>query len=467
MRKSFRLGFDYSHGGSRALLTKHKCLSTPNSWFMAGITPADEGTACGNGYLTGTNLSTELYPFLAEVNTNSSLLAASFSQSWCTLHDIPNTNNPGQGPYTKQYFARMWYDLLINSDAFLDIKQGTDDPYTWTTGQGCGYVLRGERIKFTGMSEESILSNASRPLYFIDEGELLGVISPELIMGDVTPVLQDVSFENPLTNVGVVLTLYAAHSPRDIVRRVRHCKRPGEGSVEITEKDAEEILYRWKEKMENVWTKGWDDENDGEVQFVAFFDDSYVVGTTGRMLREITLDNNTLTTIAIVFIALFSAVFLVSLDLVESRVFVTLVGVSLVVLAFYAALGFAILIGNKISISIAWTLPFVILGLGVDDMVSPLLLIVIFDSRFPHDCHIVYCDDGSPKPRRLLSATFPHSYEGSYCSCYNGTTWHNCTFCGSVTISDFTILLRADFPCECCNVCYPGKSTQLCCLSIV
>jgi predicted RND superfamily exporter protein len=39
------------------------------------------------------------------------------------------------------------------------------------------------------------------------------------------------------------------------------------------------------------------------------------------------------------------------------------------VLSFFAALGFAILIGVKISVTIAWTLPFVILGLGVDDMV--------------------------------------------------------------------------------------------------
>jgi predicted RND superfamily exporter protein len=81
------------------------------------------------------------------------------------------------------------------------------------------------------------------------------------------------------------------------------------------------------------------------------------------------LDNNVLTSISILLIALFSALFLFSQDWVESRVLITLLGVSLVVIAFFGALGFALLIGVKISVTIAWTLPFIILGLGVDDMV--------------------------------------------------------------------------------------------------
>jgi hypothetical protein len=86
-----------------------------------------------------------------------------------------------------------------------------------------------------------------------------------------------------------------------------------------------------------------------------------VVGTTGRLLEEITLDNGTLVAISITLIAAFSAIFLFHWDLVESRVLVTLVGVSLVILAFYAALGFALMVGIKINITIAWTLPFIML----------------------------------------------------------------------------------------------------------
>lgn len=100
------------------------------------------------------------------------------------------------------------------------------------------------------------------------------------------------------------------------------------------------------------------------------------------MLQEITLDNTALTVLSIALIAIFSVLFLFSLDWVESRVLITLVGVALVCLAFFAAVGFAILIGTKISITIAWTLPFVILGLGVDDMVRLLRLVYLLEQSF-------------------------------------------------------------------------------------
>jgi hypothetical protein len=50
-----------------------------------------------------------------------------------------------------------------------------------------------------------------------------------------------------------------------------------------------------------------------------------------------------------------------------------LVGVSLVLLAFFAGVGLAILAGIKVNITIAWTLPFIILGLGVDDVYIVLM----------------------------------------------------------------------------------------------
>jgi hypothetical protein len=251
---------------------------------MAGLTDADPATtSCGNGFLTGTDL--EGGGLLDQVNQNSTLLAMGLSSMWCTQYSIPNTDNPGKRNYTKQHFARMFYDRLIDSGSFLGLTEGVDDPYSWTTGQGCGYDLQGERNSYTGMSDESILYNASRELYYIDEGETVGVISPTLLLGDVTPPIGKYSFENPLQEVGVMQTLYGALLPKDIVQRVRHCKRP-DGPVDITIEDAEAILFDWKEAMENTWTEGWDDDNAGDVQFVSFFDDTAVVGTTGRMLEE-------------------------------------------------------------------------------------------------------------------------------------------------------------------------------------
>ena len=329
---------------------------------MASLNEVDSETSCGNGFLTGTNLGNEL-------DQNTTLLAMAATQFWCTKYSIPNTENPGtDGPYTQQHFARMWYDRLIDSAAFLDLTEGVNDPYTWTTGQGCGYRLKGHRDPYTNATDAAILENGSRDLYYIDEGESVGVISPAMIIGDETPPVGVYSQQNPLTEVGVIQTLYATLLPKDIIHRVRNCNRP-DGPVEgLTEADAEDLLLVWKEAMENSWTEGWDDEDAGDVQFVAFFDDNGVIGTTGRLLDDITLDNNKLTFIAIFFIALFSVMFLFNCDQVESRVLITLIGVILVVLAYFAAVGFAVLVGVKISVAMAWTLPFIMIGLGVDDM---------------------------------------------------------------------------------------------------
>ena len=139
---------------------------------------------------------------------------------------------------------------------------------------------------------------------------------------------------------------------KNIVKRVRNCNRPAEvgGPVSISLEDAQNILRDWKEAMEYNWNKGWDDENDGEVQFVSFFGGSRgAVGSTGRMLKEITLDNNKMLTIAIVVIAIFSALFLFSADPVESRVMLTSLGVGLVVLSYYAGVGISLLLGIKVQ----------------------------------------------------------------------------------------------------------------------
>jgi hypothetical protein len=269
-------------------------------------------------------------------------------------------------------FARMFYDLMIDSPGFLNLVQGEDDPYTWTTGQGCGYSLAGERDQYTNQTEENILLRASRELYYIDEGETVGVVDRNLLLGGITPRVGNYSFENPIQEVGVLQTLYVGLLPDKIVDRVKNCNRPG-GSVDITVSEAEDILRDYKEAFEDSWSEGWNDNDEGEVQFVIFTDDNGVIGTTGRMLRDITLDNGKLMAVSIILIAFFSVMILISPNWIESRVLITLVGVALVLLAFFASVGFAILIGIKINVTIAWTLPFIILGLGVDDVYIVLM----------------------------------------------------------------------------------------------
>lgn len=161
----------------------------------------------------------------------------------------------------------MWYDLLVDSDSFLGVKQGVTAPYSWTTGQGCDYQLKGQRFSYTGQSDEDILANASGPLYYWDEGEVIGVIDKSVLIAKNTE--------------SVLQSVYLTLVPEDIVERVKNCNRPGGPLDSLTADDAQEVLYRFKQQFEEAWSRGWD-ESSGEVQFSGFFDDSGSIGTTGR-----------------------------------------------------------------------------------------------------------------------------------------------------------------------------------------
>jgi len=333
-------------------------------WFMASFEPADE--TCVNNALTGSQTGNPQYDGLTAV------VMGGASQSWCTKFDIPNAEDAGvEGSYTKQHFAVMWYDLFI--DEFLSLKQGVDDPFSWTLGQGCGYSLTGERSPYTNVTETDILSEASRVLYYIDEGTSVGPIDQNLLLGGTEPAVNEVSVDNPWKKISVVQSLYVATVPKNMVKRVQNCNRPGGPIEDMTEDEAEDILEEYKEKFEDTWAEGWDDDNDGEVQFVIFTDDVGSIGTTGRTLRDITLDNGKLMSISICLVAIFSIILLISPDWIDSRVLITLIGVSLVVLAFFGSLGLAILLNIKINVSMAWTLPFIIIGIGVDDVYIVLM----------------------------------------------------------------------------------------------
>jgi len=311
-------------------------------WFVAGEEEVTE--SCGNA-----------------------ILVPGFSRSWCTKHQPIEAKNE-----TRQEFAKMWYNLLVDSYSFLNIVQGTSDPYTWTTGEGCDYGLKGSRASYTNKTDEEILKAASGKLYYIDEGSSSGPLDLSLLMGGVDRSTSEVSTNDPFKKVTSIQTIYPTLLPSNIPDRVKNCNRP-QGPVNITEEDAEEILTEFKKSMVEEWSKGWNDDNDGEVQFTAFFDGRGVGGTFAFVLRDITDDNGKLTAIAIIIIVIVSTVFLASSDPIQSKVLLTFCGVALVVVAFFGSLGLAIMLGIKININIAWTLPFIIIGLGVDDMYIVLL----------------------------------------------------------------------------------------------
>lgn len=330
-------------------------------WFTAGQTPFTGH--CGNGNLTGTGISyidKVLGPILNERVT----------QRWCNEFSTPYLVDSTE---TVQHFAKMWYARLIDSAQFLGTTQGESDPYSWTSGSGCGYTLKGMRPSYTGVNESDILRSASMEIYYLDEGASAGPIAPSVLLGGTNPKIGEYNSENPLTSVEVIQTLYIASVPENIVKRVSNCNRPG-GAINISEDDARTILTTWKERFEEIWTANWDDENSGDVMFSGYFDSiGQAKGTNERLLEDITLSGGRLTLISIVMIVLVSIIFLFSFDTVKSRIGITLVGITLVILSFFSSVGLGILLGIKVNINIAWTLPFIMLGLGVDDMYIILL----------------------------------------------------------------------------------------------
>jgi len=322
------------------------------AWFMAGVLP-----------FTG-HCSNEPMPADSKNSALFVALVKSSSPKWCTKHNVPNETKS-----TKQDFARMWFDLLTNSESFLNITIGESDPYVWTTGEGCGYSLAGQRPQYSNQTKDTILRNASMELYYLDEGVVLGgALDRNILIGGTSPAIGDYNKSNPLKTVRLVQNIYLALVPGDIVEKVKNCNRPLGPINDLTVEEAEAILFRFKKKFEETWSAGWDDPNSGEVQMVGFFDDTGADGSTARMLQEITLSSGTLMVISFIIIILFSVLFLASCDVIQSRVLVTMVGVGLVILSFFAAIGLAILVGIKINVTIGWTLPFIIIGLGVDDM---------------------------------------------------------------------------------------------------
>lgn len=252
--------------------------------------------------------------------------------AWCTKFSEPFLTDETR---TVQHFAKMWYDLLVDSDGFLGLTQGKSDPYSWTNGEGCNYTLTGERAIYTNQTESSILKAASDYLYFIDEGVSVGALEKKLLMGGTVPSLES---GKTLEKVTAIQNIYPALVPEKIVERVKNFNRP-DGPINISEEDAEAVLEKFKQLMVETWSSGWDDKEDGDLLFSAFFDSVGAMGTFTQVLRDISDDSAALTLVSIALIAGLSILFLASCNPVQSRVGITLVGVFIVLLSFLGAIG--------------------------------------------------------------------------------------------------------------------------------
>jgi len=149
-------------------------------------------------------------------------------------------------------------------------------------------------------------------------------------------------------------------------------------AVTITEDDAEEILTLMKTKMEEVWTANWD-QSDSDTDDV----NKYVAltggngGTFHRALKEMTEDSLIPSVVSYGAIVVVSVLLMFSPSLTESKMLVSLIGALFSIVAFSGALGLTVLMGSKMMFTSAWTLPFLLVGLGVDDMYVILTTLIL------------------------------------------------------------------------------------------
>jgi hypothetical protein len=253
-------------------------------------------------------------------------------------------------------------DVAVEELVYQAIKGFT--PYTYQPLKG-GIT----RPIATGASDEYILNAASDTCYTWDGGQGYPATGKPVTFGGTKPDVTDVSSKSsPFTVVKAFQVVYRFIHPADIVERVAMANRP-EGAKVIKEKDAEEILYKMKEAFEKEYVRGWEDKDDGDIQFSGFSDDVGARGSFGRTLETFTTQSAPLSGLSYLCLLFLSAVLLASVkNPVRSQATLGFFGALMVMLAFMGALGCTVLNGVKLNVIQTWTLPFLMVGIGVDDM---------------------------------------------------------------------------------------------------
>jgi predicted RND superfamily exporter protein len=127
-------------------------------------------------------------------------------------------------------------------------------------------------------------------------------------------------------------------------------------------------LKEYKKAFEETYAADWDDDSVGELQNTAFADDAGAAGTFARTLSEVTTDSVPLIAVYGGVTVVMSALFFVSLDCVASRVVLVVLGSMFAILGCFAALALSVICGISLNVVHFWTMPFIIIGIGIDDM---------------------------------------------------------------------------------------------------
>jgi hypothetical protein len=216
-------------------------------------------------------------------------------------------------------------------------------------------------------SEEEVLAAASAPCYaWVGAGTALPPNVNMLLYGEPLPL--DYSVSNPLKSVAALEHIYRFVMPKDLQKRLAMRPVRHGGPLNISETQAEEALEKYKERFEEALSYDWDDEAGGSLQHTAFSDESGAAGTFGRTLHDLTTDSMPLIAIYGGVTVLLTALFFFSTDLVASRVLLVASGSLLAILGCFAALALSLLCGISLNVVHFWTMPFIIIGIGIDDM---------------------------------------------------------------------------------------------------
>jgi len=237
------------------------------------------------------------------------------------------------------------------------------------------------------MAEADVLEHSSKLCYMFDQGAALPPVQTAISYGGPSPKPFDYGswslngipktgtdefYEgDDLTKLEAIQNLFILIAPdegsQNIVERLKNRDDAYGGSMPVTKAQAEEALSKMKSKLEDIWTDGWDG-TEGSMQFNSFTDDNSVGGTFADAMDATTREMESLGMVSYGATIVVSVWFLYdSSSFVRSRVTLAWWGVVAAILALGGGLGIYCFF-EKLNVAQMWTVPFLLLGIGIDDM---------------------------------------------------------------------------------------------------
>jgi hypothetical protein len=216
-------------------------------------------------------------------------------------------------------------------------------------------------------SDKDVLQAASFSCFNFDGGRAIPANLNPIMYGNPSP--KDYSMSNPLTSVETLMSIHSLLVPETVVTRMKDPNRPMAtgGPIEITEEIAKKMLEAFKEEADVWGTEEWK-SGKGNVEFLVFSDDRGSLGTTARTMNQIIQSSIPFIIVFGLVTSFMSAAFFIYPSCVHSRALLIFVGACETILCFIGALGVSVLLGINLSLGHFWTLPFMAIGIGIDDL---------------------------------------------------------------------------------------------------